>query len=139
MTDRRGPIASRGQMRINGSSVTAGTPRTTDRLVRTTLIYCALAFTTALGACRESAATPEGKVDQPGAASAGPETLLAVYVPTNHLYLGDVLLCPPSRAVFPRMTVEEGIRVFLTGGMALAQRVDVEPAADLPAGPSRNS
>ena len=69
----------------------------------------------------------------------GPETLLAVYVPTNHLYLGDVLLCPPSRAVFPRMTVEEGIRVFLTGGMALAQRVDVEPAADLPAGPSRNS
>lgn len=53
----------------------------------------------------------------------GPERLLAVYVPTNHLYLGDVLLCPPERAVFPDMTVEEGIRVFLTGGMALPDRV----------------
>ena len=27
----------------------------------------------------------------------GPETLLAVYVPTNHLYLGDILICPPGR------------------------------------------
>ena len=32
----------------------------------------------------------------------GPETLLAVYVPTNHLYLGDVIVCPPERASFPR-------------------------------------
>jgi uncharacterized membrane protein len=56
----------------------------------------------------------------------GRETLLAVYVPTNHLYLGDVVLCPPERAVFPDMTVEEGIRVFLTGGMALPDRIAVE-------------
>ncbi len=60
----------------------------------------------------------------------GPETLLAVYVPTNHLYLGDVVLCPPERAVFPDMTVEEGIRVFLTGGMALPDHVG--PAPDGP-------
>ena len=53
----------------------------------------------------------------------GPEILLAVYVPTNHLYLGDVVLCPPDRAVFPDMTVQEGIRVFLTGGMALPDRL----------------
>lgn len=53
----------------------------------------------------------------------GPEVLLAVYVPTNHLYLGDVVLCPPERAVFPDMTVQEGIRVFLTGGMALPDRL----------------
>jgi uncharacterized membrane protein len=56
----------------------------------------------------------------------GPEVMLAVYVPTNHLYLGDVVLCPPERAVFPRMTVEEGIRVFLTGGMALPGRIVAE-------------
>jgi uncharacterized membrane protein len=61
----------------------------------------------------------------------GQETLLAVYVPTNHLYLGDVVLCPPERAVFPDMTVEEGIRVFLTGGMALPDRIGAAP------GPSR--
>jgi len=53
----------------------------------------------------------------------GAELLLAVYVPTNHLYLGDVVLCPPERAVFPDMTVQEGIRVFLTGGMALPDHI----------------
>jgi uncharacterized membrane protein len=49
----------------------------------------------------------------------GPEPLLAVYVPTNHLYLGDIVICAPDRAAFPDVTVEEGIRIFLTGGMAL--------------------
>jgi uncharacterized membrane protein len=53
----------------------------------------------------------------------GPETLLAVYVPTNHLYLGDIILCPPSRATYPDLSVEEGIRVFLTGGMGLPARL----------------
>jgi uncharacterized membrane protein len=53
----------------------------------------------------------------------GPETLLAVYVPTNHLYLGDILVCPPDRASFPDMTVEEGVRVFLTGGMGLPEHI----------------
>lgn len=69
----------------------------------------------------------------------GPETLLAVYVPTNHLYLGDVVICPPSRAIFPKMTVEEGIRVFLTGGMALGERVDVEPPERTPVGRPHDS
>jgi uncharacterized membrane protein len=49
----------------------------------------------------------------------GPETLLAVYVPTNQLYLGNLVICPHDRATFPDITVEQGIRVFLTGGMAL--------------------
>jgi len=53
----------------------------------------------------------------------GPETLLAVYVPTNHLYLGDILVCPASRASFPDMTVEEGIRVFLTGGTGMPEAI----------------
>jgi uncharacterized membrane protein len=50
---------------------------------------------------------------------AGPEAMVAVFVPTNHLYLGDVMICPRERAWFPALTVEEGIRIFLTGGMAL--------------------
>ena len=49
----------------------------------------------------------------------GPETLIAVYVPTNHLYIGDVVVFPRERAVFPDLDVEEGIRIFLTGGMSL--------------------
>jgi uncharacterized membrane protein len=53
----------------------------------------------------------------------GPESLMAVYVPTNHLYLGDVGLYPPDRAFFPNLSVEEGIRIFLTGGMSLPGRI----------------
>ena len=50
---------------------------------------------------------------------AGPEAMVAVYVPTNHLYLGDVLVVPRAQAFFPDVSVEAGIRIFLTGGMAL--------------------
>jgi len=50
---------------------------------------------------------------------AGPEPMVAVYVPTNHLYLGDVLVFPRGQVLFPDLSVEEGIRIFLTGGMAL--------------------
>jgi uncharacterized membrane protein len=53
----------------------------------------------------------------------GPEDLVAVYVPTNHLYLGDIVICERDRATFPDITVEEGIRIFLTGGMALPGRL----------------
>ncbi len=53
----------------------------------------------------------------------GPEQMLAVYVPTNHLYLGDIVICERDRATFPDISVEEGIRIFLTGGMALPTRV----------------
>ncbi len=53
----------------------------------------------------------------------GEEPFLAVYVPTNHLYLGDVFLYPRDRVTFPALTVEEGIRIVLTGGMALPDRL----------------
>jgi uncharacterized membrane protein len=53
----------------------------------------------------------------------GPEAMVAVYVPTNHLYLGDVMIFERDRAVFPDISVEDGIRIFLTGGMALPPRL----------------
>lgn len=53
----------------------------------------------------------------------GPENLVAVYVPTNHLYLGDVVICPRDKAAYPDITVEQGIRIFLTGGMAMSSRI----------------
>jgi uncharacterized membrane protein len=49
--------------------------------------------------------------------------MAAVYVPTNHLYLGDVAVYPRERLQFPDLTVEDGIRIFLTGGMAFPGRV----------------
>jgi uncharacterized membrane protein len=53
----------------------------------------------------------------------GPEELLAVYLPTNHLYLGDIVICERERATFPDISVEDGIKIFLTGGMALPPRL----------------
>jgi uncharacterized membrane protein len=60
----------------------------------------------------------------------GPEPLIAVYVPTNHLYLGDVIICPREKASFPDVTVEQGIRIFLTGGMALSSRIKARRGDD---------
>jgi uncharacterized membrane protein len=53
-----------------------------------------------------------------------PQRMIAVYVPTNHLYLGDVQMHPRERAMFPDLSVEEGIRIFLTGGMSLPGRIE---------------
>ncbi len=64
--------------------------------------------------------TKEFEVDR----GRGPETLMAVYVPTNHLYLGDIMLYPRERAIFPDISVEEGVRIFLTGGMSLPGRIE---------------
>jgi uncharacterized membrane protein len=54
----------------------------------------------------------------------GPKDVVAVYVPTNHLYLGDILVCDRASAIFPDITVEEGIRILLTGGIAIPPRVE---------------
>ena len=53
----------------------------------------------------------------------GPMPMVAVYVPTNNLYLGDIVICERERASFPNITVEEGIRIFLTGGTAMPPRL----------------
>ena len=62
----------------------------------------------------------------------GAERLMAIYVPTNHLYLGDIRIYPSRLARFPNITVQEGIRIFLTGGMAVADlvRADIEQVSD---------
>jgi uncharacterized membrane protein len=64
--------------------------------------------------------TKEFEVDR----GRGPETLIAVYVPTNHLYLGDIMIYPRERAIFPDISVQDGVRIFLTGGMSLPGRIE---------------
>ncbi len=60
----------------------------------------------------------------------GPERLVAVYVPTNHLYLGDIILVAHERISYPDMSVEDGVRVVLTGGMSLPDRVRAQAGSD---------
>jgi uncharacterized membrane protein len=51
----------------------------------------------------------------------------AVYVPTNNLYLGDVFVCRREALMYPDISVEEGVRIFLTGGMAMTDRISALP------------
>jgi uncharacterized membrane protein len=68
-----------------------------------------------------------------------PQPLVAVYVPTNNLYLGDIYIYERESVVYPDISVQEGVRVFLTGGMAIPDRlafraVDAPRTAVLPPG-----
>ena len=59
----------------------------------------------------------------------GSEELVAVYVPTNHIYFGDIHIYPTSVVSYPDLSVQEGVQIFLTGGMALSphMRIDQPP------------
>ncbi|MDH4101182.1 MAG: DUF502 domain-containing protein [Nitrospirota bacterium] len=46
------------------------------------------------------------------------EQLSSVYIPTNHLYLGEIALFKADEVFYPNITVEEGIRLVLSGGTA---------------------
>jgi uncharacterized membrane protein len=49
------------------------------------------------------------------------EGLYAVYVPTNHLYLGDILLVRPEDVILTRLTIPQGIQIILSGGISIPQ------------------
>jgi uncharacterized membrane protein len=49
------------------------------------------------------------------------ESLVAVYVPTNHLYLGDILLVRREDIILTRLTVPQGIQIVLSGGISIPQ------------------
>ena len=52
-----------------------------------------------------------------------PEGLVTVYVPTNHLYLGDIVLVPRGSIVSTGLSIEEGIRIILSAGTAAPPRL----------------
>jgi uncharacterized membrane protein len=62
----------------------------------------------------------------------GAEPLVAVFVPTNHLYIGDVYFYRPDSVLVPDLTVEEGLRILLTGGTAVPLEVTGRPLAAPP-------
>ncbi|XP_016474152.1 protein LIKE COV 3-like [Nicotiana tabacum] len=49
----------------------------------------------------------------------GGEELCCVYVPTNHLYLGDIFLVNSKDIMRPNLSVREGIEIVISGGMAV--------------------
>ena len=53
----------------------------------------------------------------------GKGEMVTVFVPTNNLYLGDVVVVPRSDVIFTGLTVEEGLRVILSAGTATPSRL----------------
>lgn len=47
--------------------------------------------------------------------------LIAVYIPTNNLYLGEVVLFEPESVIHTNIPVQEGIKIILSGGIAAPQ------------------
>ena len=52
-----------------------------------------------------------------------PESLVTVYVPTNHLYLGDIILVSRDAVIPTGLSIEEGIRIILPAGTAAPRRI----------------
>lgn len=53
--------------------------------------------------------------------SMGAEELCCVYVPTNHLYIGDIFLICSKDILRPNLSVREGIEIVISGGMSIPQ------------------
>jgi uncharacterized membrane protein len=60
-----------------------------------------------------------------------PGSLVSVYVPTNHLYLGDVVLVPRDAVVPTGLSIEDGIRIILSAGTAAPRRLPHSDAGEL--------
>jgi uncharacterized membrane protein len=46
------------------------------------------------------------------------KNLVVVYIPTNNLYLGEVVFIPEESAVRLQMSVEQAVRLLMSGGIA---------------------
>jgi uncharacterized membrane protein len=53
------------------------------------------------------------------------KSLVVVFVPTNNLYLGDVLFIPEEKAVRLDLTVEQAVRILVSGGTASPKEVSL--------------
>ncbi|XP_031274524.1 protein LIKE COV 2-like [Pistacia vera] len=49
------------------------------------------------------------------------EELCSVFVPTNHLYIGDILLVNSKEIIRPNLSIREGIEIIVSGGMTMPQ------------------
>lgn len=55
------------------------------------------------------------------------ETYCTVYVPTNHLYVGDVVVLPASEVIETDLSIEDGISVILSAGASVPPVVGESP------------
>ena len=54
---------------------------------------------------------------------AGKGEMVTVFVPSNNLYLGDIIVVPSDDVIHTGLTVEEGVRIILSAGTATPSRL----------------
>lgn len=57
---------------------------------------------------------PEGKEEE----------LFCVYVATNHLYIGDIVLVPKGKVIETHMTLQQGLQSYLSAGATIPDRIE---------------
>jgi len=55
--------------------------------------------------------------------SGGETSLRAVYIPTNNLYLGEIVLVCDKDLFYTDIPIDEGIKIILSGGIAAPNRI----------------
>ena len=64
--------------------------------------------------------------------------LSTVYIPTNHLYVGDVVVLPAEDILETNLSVEDGISLILSAGASVPDRISEADPSE-PATPARLS
>ncbi|PWA81797.1 protein LIKE COV 3 [Artemisia annua] len=63
--------------------------------------------------------------------NSGDEELCCIYVPTNHLYMGDIVLVNSKDVMRPNISVREGIEIVISGGMSIPKLLTTTNSQDL--------
>lgn len=56
-------------------------------------------------------------------AEASTKLLASVYVPSNHMYIGEIVLVPKEHVLATNLTVQQGIQAVLAAGAGLPARI----------------
>lgn len=50
--------------------------------------------------------------------------MVAAYIPTNHVYFGNIVIVKRENVTFTDMTMEDGLKAILTAGTALPEKIE---------------
>ena len=66
----------------------------------------------------------------------GKREMMTLFIPTNNLYLGDIVLVPRDEVLQTGLSVEEGVRIILSAGNATPRQIPRTSATSGPRGPA---
>ena len=55
-----------------------------------------------------------------------PKEMASVYVPTNHMYIGDYILVPVDKLITTKLSQQEGIQAAISAGASLPANIKLK-------------